>query len=308
LSASRVGPNVGMVAALFRRMADAVRYRRPREATWVGYARKARALGLERTTLFLSFDCDTDEDADAMPELHAFLASLGIAYTLAVPGEQLRRGAGTYKTLAGMGLEFMNHGQAPHTARRGDRYVSATFYHEMPPEAVERDIREGHETVLQVTGTAPRGFRAPHFGLFQKEAQLALVRRVARSLGYSYCSTTAPSAAMRGGPAFIEDGLVELPILGAARIPHKMYDSWSYLADPVRYRLSPGYARLGIETVDFFRDKGIPALLSWYADPSHVLGQPAFHALMEHLARRSVPSMTGRQLGDRFLRPDRAAR
>lgn len=297
-----------MAALLLRQLVRAVRYRRPREATFAAYAGQARTLGLGEPTLFLSFDCDTDEDAGALPELHAFLSSLGIAYTLAVPGEQLRRGAATYQALAAAGLEFMNHGQAPHTAWRGDRYVSTTFYHEMPPEDVERDIREGHESVLAVTGTAPAGFRAPHFGLFQEEAQLGLVHRVARSLGYAYCSTTMPVTAMCHGPAFAPPGLVELPLFGTARIPLRIFDSWSYLERARPYRLSPAYARLGIETVDFFCDHDLPVLLSWYADPSHVLGQPAFCRLMERLARRGVPSLTASALSRRFLVPAPEAR
>lgn len=280
-----------MASALFRRIIDAARFRRPHESAWIDYTGKARSLGLYRPTLFLSFDCDTDEDANAMPELHAFLSSLGIAYTLAVPGEQLRRGTATYKALAEKGLEFMNHGQAPHAAKYKDRYVSATFYHEMSPDAVERDIREGHETVLAVTGKAPVGFRAPHFGLFQKEEQLALVRRVARSLGYRYCSTTTPKVAMRHGPAFYQDGLLELPLFGTARIPLRMFDSWSYLEGAGSSLLSTRYARLGIETVDFFSDRHLPVLLSWYADPSHVVGQSAFCRLMKQLARRNIPSL-----------------
>lgn len=291
---------MGSLANVLRRLERRFRFPRPDLEAWRPYARLAREAGLTRPTLFLSFDCDTDQDALVLPELDALLSGLGIAHTLAVPGVQLRNSPAVYRALADAGLEFMNHGHAPHTVRRDDVYVSTTFYEAMDPRAVEDDIRQGHAAVLAVTGRSPAGFRAPHFGLFQQPDQLALIRRTARSLGYAYCSTTTPATARERGPVFVQDGLVELPLFGTARIPHRIFDSWSYLEGAAPYRLSPDYARLGMETVDFFCDNDLPVLLSWYADPSHVHGQPAFGDLMTHLARRGVPSLTGTGLARAF--------
>ncbi|MGI9498846.1 MAG: polysaccharide deacetylase family protein [Geminicoccaceae bacterium] len=255
------------------------------------YADQARALGLDDIRLFLSFDCDTDRDPKAALEVMTLLDALGIKATFAVPGAALRRSAEIYRRLMDRGAEFMNHGDRPHAAWQDDRFVSVTFYESMSFEEVEADIRKGHETMHEVLGIRPLGFRAPHFGHFQEPDQLGLVHRVARDLGYRYCSTTLPSYGLAHGPAHDTGGIVELPTFGTIRSPVSLLDSWSHLSDRRDYALSDMYETLLIETVDAFSRLELPALLTWYVDPAHVAGQAAFERSMQELARRRVPSL-----------------
>lgn len=264
-------------------------------SAYATYFGKARAAGLSGPTLFLSFDCDTDWDIQRVGGVHDMLADLGIKATYAVPGAQLLKGAREYRALADRGAEFMNHGQAPHAEWREDRYVSVTWYHEMTPQEVEADMRAAHATIEGIIGQTPRGFRAPHFGLFKEPDQLALVRGVSRALGYSYCSTTVPQEGLDHGPAYDADGIVELPTLGSVYSPTCLLDTWTYLTDRKQYALGEEYADLFIETVDTFLDEGLPALLTWYGDPSHVAGQRPFARAMEHIAKRGVPSLYGHE-------------
>lgn len=255
------------------------------------YVRKARAIGLHDVRLFLSFDCDTDLDPKAALEVMAFLSALGIKGTFAVPGAELRRSAESYRRLAGQGAEFMNHGDRAHAAWEEDRFVSVTFYERMAFDEVEADIRKGHETVEAVLGVRPQGFRAPHFGHFQAPDQLALVHRVARDLGYRYCSTTLPAYGLQHGPVHDAGGIIELPTFGTIRSPVSLLDSWSHLTDRRDYALSDMFETLLIETVDTLSRLELPALLTWYVDPAHVAGQAPFERAMQHLAKRRIPSL-----------------
>jgi peptidoglycan/xylan/chitin deacetylase (PgdA/CDA1 family) len=254
-----------------------------------------RKTGLSRPTLFLSFDCDTDLDFTAALEVKRFLDSLGIKATWAVPGVQIERGEATYRAIAAAGDEFMNHGQLPHTAWEGDRYVSITWYHEMTPEAVVADITAGDATIRRVLGVAPTGFRAPHFGLYSEPAQLNLVRESVRRLGYSYCSTTLPDYGLAHGPIVPHDELIELPTFGSTGAPTCVLDSWTYLTDRRDYKLGETYADLMCETVDRFVAAQAPVLFTWYADPSHVAGQAPFERAMRHLVKQGVGSVFGRE-------------
>jgi peptidoglycan/xylan/chitin deacetylase (PgdA/CDA1 family) len=163
----------------------------------------------------------------------------------------------------------------------------------MTTDEVEADIKSGHEIVARVTGRAPAGFRAPHFGSFQAPQQLAQLYRVARELGYSYCSTTLPQSGLDQGPLVTVDGVVEIPTFGSVRCPTVLLDSWTYLVDRKDYRLSDEYAALFIETIDIMMRANIPGILTWYADPSHVIGQAPFIRAVEALAQRRIPSLTG---------------
>lgn len=255
------------------------------------YVAAARKLGLTRPCLFLSFDCDTDLDAAAAEEVHGFLESLGIKATYAVPGAQLLKSPEPYRRLAERGAEFMNHGGLPHAEWREDQWVGITFYDTMTPEAVEADIRRGHDIVTEVIGRVPKGFRAPHFGCYQKPEQVDLLHRTAASLGYRYCSTTIPAVGLKYGPAYETNGLVEIPCFGSLRYPETILDSWTYLTDRKQYALGDQYVELMSETVETLLDRQVPAVLTWYADPCHVLDQPPFMRAMELMAR--IPSVSG---------------
>lgn len=260
------------------------------------YGRLAEAAGIGRLLLFLSFDCDTDEDIAAAAELDPWLRRLGVRATYAVPGRQLEAGMSTWRSLADSGAVFMNHGGLPHAAWETGGYRSITFYDQMSPDDVVTDIEEGDHHVRRVIGVAPRGFRAPHFGHYQRPDQLRLVHTAARRLGYSYCSTTVPSYALRHGPVVRLDGLVEIPCFGSWRAPETILDSWTYLADRRRYRLREEYYELFAETVEQMLEQRIPGVLTYYADPSHVIDQPPFHRAIELAVTRDVPSITGDEL------------
>jgi len=265
-------------------------------ARFDAYTQAARHAGIDRLYLFLSFDCDTDLDAKMVEELHRFLTAHGIKATYAVPGAQLEKAADVYGRLATGGAEFMNHGGLPHAEWREDRWVGITFYDTMTTEAVVADIRRGHEIVSAVTGVPPKGFRAPHFGCFQKPEQIELMHRTAASLGYGYCSTTIPALGLAHGPAYPSFGVVEFPCFGSIRNPETILDSWTYLTDRVNYSLGEEYYLLLEETVNTMLDRGMPGVLTWYGDPCHVLDQAPFVRAIELLACKNVVSVDGMQL------------
>ena len=271
-------------------------------AVFAHYREKAAACGLSGVTLFLSFDCDTDWDFEVVEPLDSFLAERNIAVTYAVPGAQLERGRDFYRAVAAREREFMNHGAWPHAEWRQDQdqYVPITFYQEHSPEEVSADIRRGHQIVQDVTGQTAVGFRAPHFGSFQSANDLALIYRTIEELGYAYASTTVPEKGLIHGPAYRDGGIVELPTFGSARAPLTILDTWTHLTDRRRYMLGDAYYELFVETLDVLTGNDIPALLTWYGDPSHAWQQAPFMKAMDLIASRGIPTVSGREAATRF--------
>jgi peptidoglycan/xylan/chitin deacetylase (PgdA/CDA1 family) len=264
-------------------------------APFTHYREKSAACGLSGLQLFLSFDCDTDWDFEVVEALDSFLDERSIAVTYAVPGAQLERGREFYSAVAARGREFMNHGARPHAEWRQDQYVPITFYQEFSSEEVSADILRGHQIVQEVTGQTAVGFRAPHFGSFQGPDDLALIYRTIEELGYVYASTTIPEKGLHHGPAYLNGGIVELPTFGSARAPLTILDTWTHLTDRRRYALSETYYELFAETIDVLTRNEIPALLTWYGDPSHAWQQTPFMKAMDLIASRSIPTVFGRQ-------------
>ncbi|WP_085902012.1 polysaccharide deacetylase family protein [Kiloniella majae] len=266
---------------------------------FVSYSEKCRAAGIDRLYFVISFDCDTPEDAQASKRLSPYLMDKGIIPTFAVPGAQLAEGAVIYRDLYQNGAHFMNHGGQPHAVRRGPRYFSVTDYATFTDEQVIADIREGHRINVDVLGASPTGFRAPHFGSYQKPEQLDVIYRTARDLGYSYCSTTLPPIAYEGGATIKrEGGLYEFPLIGSVRSPQVILDSWNYLSDVEKLILKDDFFVLFKETVDYFLDNNLPGVLNYYVDPAHVVDNPPFYKAIDYIAEKGIPSLSFPQLID----------
>ena len=253
-----------------------------------GLSAKTRALGIDELLIILSFDCDTPGDAVAAQALDAQLVRRGIARSYAVPGQMLLTAAESYGGLARNGASFLNHGGRTHAEKQGDRYYAVTFYDQMTADDVVSDMRVGHRIVSEIIGTAPHGFRAPHFGSFQRPAQRKLVYDTARSLGYRFCSDTLPASAYANGPVFDVGGLYEFPLTASHEDPNIILDSWNYLASRVDYHMSDDFFRRFASTIDFFADRKLPALLNFYVDPSHVANDGYFLNAIDYAMGRGA--------------------
>lgn len=266
-----------------------VRYRSFPGLFWRKYSDQARKAGITGLYFILSYDCDTDEDVSASLKLYEWLSKRDIPATFAVPGSQLEHGRKEYKQLDRAGAHFINHGGAAHTRRTNSGYESTTFYSQMASAAVVQDIQQGHKIFSSVFGRQPNGFRAPHFGHFQKPDQLAIIYDTLNQLGsYQFSSTTTPRMAAKRGPVFMEDRIWELPVLGSYNWPLRIFDSWGHRQNRQTRIAKDSYAAELRRTVDKLLRMGLPAVLNYYADPSHISENKAYFEALEYAKNRGV--------------------
>ena len=226
------------------------------------------AQGWKQCAVSLSYDCDTDDDAEAFTVLYAVLKKAGLPASFCVPGEQLRRNSSIYKRLAEDGAIFLNHGDRPHSLKTETGYQSINSYVGLTPEAIREDMHRGHEAVERITGCRVRGFRTPHFGHFQKPDQLALIHRFCHELGYRYSSSSGPAYAWCAPE---QSEVTEYPLSSSYRTPLVLFDSWTYAR-----RLPSPYVAMLLETIRLLSAMHFRGLLNVYADPSHVLPLPGY--------------------------------
>ena len=241
------------------------------------YAALARRGGFRKLYVILSFDCDTEEDAETAWDVHARLADLGVNPTYAVPGAMLQLGDAVYRRIAETGSEFINHGGRSHTyfdEARGD-HASCFFYNEQPRDVLVKDIELGHSILQDVLGVTPVGFRVPHFGTFQKPQQIRFLHAELKRLGYSFSTSTVPFYSFRLGPVFTDFGIAEFPVSGMATRPLRILDSWGCFRAPNRRFGAHDYASEGAAMAARFGELGV-GLLNFYADPCHVAGSEIF--------------------------------
>jgi len=218
------------------------------------------------------------------------LRDIGVTPVYAVPGELLKEAAHIYGRIAEAGGEFINHGNREHTYfdTAHGRYASCFFYDQLPAETVREDILAGDRSIRSALGIAPEGFRAPHFGTFQKPAQLRFQHGVLREFGYRFSTSTLPLYAYRFGPAFRDFGVLELPVSGMGTTPLRILDSWTCFAAPNRRFGPDDFIREGKSAADRFGALGV-GLLNFYADPSHIHDRSEFFDTVAYWAKIATP-------------------
>jgi len=254
------------------------------------HARLARRAGIDRVYLVLSFDCDTADDATVVGALHERLARLGVRPTYAVPGELLRHAADTYVPLAADGGEFLNHGGVEHTYFDYDldRHASCFFYDQLEPGRVAKDVEDGDRAVQEVLGRRADGFRAPHFGTYQRQDHLRHLHRVLQRLGYRFSTSTVPRFGFRHGPVSSRFGLPELPVTGVPSSPIEVFDTWAFFAAPDRSHTPADYLREALTLAEMLGELDA-GLINVYGDPIHVHNRPEFFEAVEAWASVAEP-------------------
>jgi len=240
--------------------------------------------------LVLSFDCDTDEDAEVAWEVQQRLNDMGVYPVYAVCGELLRRSAPVYRRIADSGSEFINHGGRQHTEIDPDTglYRSCFFYDRLPRETIREDILAGDQAVREVIGRPPSGFRAPHFGTFQAREDLRFQHELGQALGYRYCTTTLPEWGLRRGPLFKDFGLYEFPVSGRGSAMDVILDSWCCFQAPDRILGPDDYLREATHALSLYAHGGA-GVLNYYADPCHVAAQPRFFEAVAEWVKLAKP-------------------
>ncbi|MBF0177546.1 MAG: polysaccharide deacetylase [Magnetococcales bacterium] len=270
------------------------------DSLFARYHRLATTVGLKRVHLILSFDCDIPDDAKVAWDVHSRLLDMGLCPDYAVPGEVLLQGEKVYGRIRATGARFLNHGYYMHARFVEElcQFESCFFYDQLPLAKVAEDVRRGDACLREVIGESPEGFRAPHFGTFQKPRQLRFLHTLLRELGYRYSSSTVPEAAFRHGPVIRTHGLWEIPISGMATEPMSIFDTWGFFRAPNRPYTAADYGQEGEKLAR--RYATLPAgILNLYGDPSQIYNSPIFFATLARLAQVATPT-TFHQLLDQL--------
>ncbi|MBF0299192.1 MAG: polysaccharide deacetylase family protein [Oligoflexia bacterium] len=241
----------------------------------------------------LSFDCDTQEDAEAALALYHRLRKEKIYGVYAVPGELLEKHQSIYKEIAhDPQNEFINHGYYTHTfwCKERSRHESCFFYNELSPKKIIDDIRRGDQTLRNVLNLPPLGFRAPHFGCFQRPENLKLIHSTIKELNYIYSSSTVPIYSSIYGPIIKMNDLFEFPVTGTFSQPGHILDSWAFFAAPDRNNTPEDYAKELKQLTTFLNRANQTKesyLINLYVDPSHVIENDIFLNAIKELNSRA---------------------
>ena len=260
---------------------------------WKVFERQCVNAGFTFPKFALTFDCDTSLDYKVLPFVHERLAGLGITPIYAVPGQLIEEGIDTYKTIAELGAEFINHGYLQHTVvdERRTQYVSTLFYDQIPEHEILNDIKLGHKALVECLGIKPQGFRTPHFGTFQLQGNLDLLHNELKELGYTFSSSTSPKFTFLKGPFFSNKDILEIPVTGCPTWPLGILDSFNFRFSG-SLKFTPEVFESEMKKAFNMMEKGNLKRINMYADPSQVYDWNGFFESVARFAPFAVANFS----------------
>jgi hypothetical protein len=260
---------------------------------WEVFDRKCVNAGFAVPKFILTFDCDTKLDYKVLPFVHEKLASLGITPVYAVPGQLIEEGLTTYKTIAELGAEFINHGYLQHTVVDDERteYISTLFYDQIQEREIVKDIKRGHNALVECLGLEPQGFRTPHFGTFQLQRNLDFLHNELGELGYTFSSSTSPKYTYLEGPLFSNKNILEIPVTGCPSWPLGILDSFNFRFSG-SLKFTPEVFESEMKKAFEMMDKGSLKRINMYADPSQVYDWNGFFESVARFAPFAVANFS----------------
>lgn len=242
----------------------------------------------KKVSVFLSFDCDCEEDVCALRPLLKLLGEYGVKAAFAVVGSLAEKFPVEHAALLDGEHELMNHGWSEHASlNESNRAVSTFYFHQLSEDQRRYEIEHGHTSIVRSLGYEPVGFRTPHFGTFQRAAQLMSLYAVLLDLGYVYSSSVTAARSARGGTAFRDgSGIVEFPLTGCPQHPTLCFDSWHTLSNTGRQHAPSNFFALFQEILDFAVQSPFQTVVNFYFDPRDVATFDGFNQVVQYLVER----------------------
>ncbi|MEE8600439.1 polysaccharide deacetylase family protein [Euzebya tangerina] len=113
-----------------------------------------------RPLLGLSFDCDYQEDTDALPLLGEVLAEVGVTASICAIGKLVERDPNPYGALVAAGHELVNH---THTHPDNPVLNPDREFWDLSEAEMAEEIGTAQDAFERQVGIRPTGFRSPHF-------------------------------------------------------------------------------------------------------------------------------------------------
>ncbi len=249
----------------------------------------------------LSFDCDFPRDIEVLPVLVDLLKKYQVTASFACIGRWIREYPAPHQLLVDEGFEILNHTETHPNLYHPDYDYACTEdlsrqrFNEISFEERRLEIVRCHETIQEVLGVVPQGFRSPHFGSLHVED----IYGVLAECGYSYSSSV--TTAVRGGsPYRLANGIWEVPVSPCPQHPFGVLDSWHSLAKHGASHTAAG------ELSDLFshllREVGHGGgLANVYFDPKDVFESGEMERMLGILVDSGVERGSYRDLVDRCV-------
>lgn len=220
--------------------------------------------GKKKACVTLSFDCDFQEDVEAISKLLPILSQYSFKTSFACVGKWIERFPDEHKAIVDEGHEIVNHSYShPNNEELGN----VKKFNELSEAEQEEEVARFHEVSQKYLNYEPIGFRIPHFGALYTSK----VYQILGKLNYLYSSSIVAAKALNGGLPFKKgNGVLEFPVSPCPEHPFGILDTHHAYRKKHAWHRKPGtFYALFQELLDI----GIrsQAHINLYFDPRDVM-------------------------------------
>lgn len=243
----------------------------------------------KKACITLSFDCDYQEDVEAIPDIVKKMSAYDYKATFAAVGYWVEKFPKEHEPVLEEGHELMNH-----TYSHPDNEVinPGRKFRDISIEEKTLEVTQCHEICERILGCAPTGFRVPHFkNLFTPE-----IYGILSELGYKYSSSTwLTNTTSYGLPFEAEKGIIEFPLSTCPKHPFTVFDTWHSLnamrlSHRLLHRGPQQYLQLFKELITMAKATG--SYMNIYMDPLDVKNIPGFDEILDILSDDEIDVVT----------------
>ncbi len=227
--------------------------------------------------LSISFDCDEQEDIDAIPKVLDELGSRNIKASFACVGMWIEKNKRLHERILDEGHEIINHSYShPNGPLNPMRWKQLTPRHQI------LEITKAQDVINLLLDYTPKGWRTPHFGDQHTTSVYAMLEKAGIKYSSSELLTRTPS---HGVPYYVGK-ILELPMMTCPVHYYPLFDTFHcYRTTPPAHPQPGEFARLFKQSAKYAGTKG--AVLCYYFDPQDCMTKD-FADILDFLKGKTV--------------------
>ncbi len=178
--------------------------------------------------ILMSIDCDVFTDSYALKKINDIFSKKNIKISIAATAKLAEDNVGLYDDFLSNGHELVNHGYSLHSdVDEAGKTYSTFFYNKVDWDFIKKEILNAQETFYKLFKIDVKGFRAPHFGVFQGKEEIMKLYEILYSFNFKYSSSVMVYNMMRNNWQFFSNKVIEIPLTNRVILPYSVIDSYS---------------------------------------------------------------------------------
>lgn len=222
--------------------------------------------------IMLSLDCDTYNDSYALKQINELLDNYDIKVSIAATAKLVEDNVCLYDNFLSSGHELVNHGYSLHSdVDEAGRTYSTFFYNNVDWEFIKYEIERAQRTYYKLFGFCPRGFRAPHFGVFQGKNEVLKLYEILKATGFCYSSSVMVYNMLKNSWNFFSNDVIEIPVTNRVELPYSVIDSYSLVYNKGYNKCKNKFYKALKKAIDIACSAEHDMFINIYFDPSQMV-------------------------------------